>query len=103
MGLLDHIHVKARRTDPVTSHMTAEKVEESGGADTQRKMCLRYVRNHPGRTSAEIAAALYIDRYTPSRRLPELRDAGRVYNGRRRVCSVTGNLSLTWRPKKRKG
>jgi hypothetical protein len=39
-----------------------------------------------------------MERYVPSRRLPELRGAGLVKNGRSRVCAVTGRLSVTWFP-----
>ena len=88
----------ARNTDPTTSHQAAEEVEASGRAASQRHLCLLEVWKKPGRTAAEIAEAAGLDRHVPSRRLPELRQAGQVKNGEERVCAVTGNPSMTWLP-----
>ena len=49
-------------------------------------------------TAAEIAEAAGLERHVPSRRLPELRQAGQVKNGEERVCAITGNPSMTWFP-----
>lgn len=89
-------YAKSRNTDPVTSYMAADKVEREGTAETQRQKCYAEVARMEGQTSAEIAKRLEVDRYTPSRRLPELRDAGIVQNGNHRKCMVTGNKSMTW-------
>lgn len=67
-------------------------------AASQRHLCLLEVWKSPGRTAAEIAQAARLKRHVPSRRLPELRLAGRVKNGPIRLCSVTGNPSLVWFP-----
>lgn len=90
---------KARKADPATSHEAAKKVETAGRAGTQRLACLMEVFDHPGQTSAEIAKALNFDRYTPSRRLPELRDAGMVESHTPRECRVNGTNCMTWWPK----
>jgi hypothetical protein len=58
------------------------------------------VWKRPGSTAAEIAARSGLERHVPSRRLPELRQAGRIKNGPQRVCTVTGNPSMTWLPVK---
>lgn len=90
----------ARTTDPATSHATACGVEDSGGAGAQRAACLTEVLKNPGKTAAEIAVATGLERHAPSRRLPELRDAGLLKNGPARTCSATGRMSITWLPAK---
>ena len=91
---------RARSSDPFTSHEAAHDAESSGRASAQRQICLGEVLKNPGKTAAEIAVAVGLERHAPSRRLPELRDAGLVVNGPARVCSVTGRMSITWLPAK---
>lgn len=90
---------RARSTDPHTSHEAADEAETSGRAAGQRKTCKNQVDREPGMTAAEIAAATGMERHVPSRRLPELREAGMVTNKEVRICSVTGRRSMTWYPK----
>lgn len=92
------MRARARCTDPVTSHEAAAAVEAIGGAASQRDRCLQVVRATPGRTAAEIARAADMERHVPSRRLPELRDAGLVRNDGARICDVTGTRSMLWWP-----
>lgn len=92
------MHALARNTDPLTSHEAAETVERSGRAASQRHLCLLEVWKRPGSTAAEIAARTGLERHVPSRRLPELREAGQIKNGPQRICTVTGNSSMTWEP-----
>ena len=94
---MSEMKARARRDDPSTSHEAAERVETLGRAGSQRRKVYDFVVLQPGRTSGEIAAALGVDRYTPSRRLPELRDGGFVEAGPERICEVQGTLCLTWR------
>ncbi len=89
---------RARRTDPITSHEAAHEAEATGRAGAQREICMAEVMKHPGQTAAEIAVAVSLERHAPSRRLPELRDAGFVKNGRARMCRSTRRLSITWYP-----
>lgn len=91
------MQARARNSDPMTSHLAADAVERKGNAATQRTLCLAEVRRMPGQTAAEIAAALGLERHVPSRRLPELREAGLVRNGDARRCDVQGTMALTWR------
>jgi len=86
----------SRHTDPLPSYVAADKVRQSGLAGKQRLQVYHGLRAHQGATSAELAQALGCDRYTPSRRLPELERAGWVCRGRRRRCSVSGIISETW-------
>lgn len=87
---------RARRKDPHTSHEAAREAEASGRAASHRAICLEEVKRTPGQTAAEIAAAVELERHVPSRRLPELRDAGLVENREVRRCRVTGRNSMTW-------
>ncbi len=88
----------ARTTDPITSHQAARDAEHRGVAAAHRLLCLAQVTHQPGLTAAEIAEATGLERHAPSRRLPELRDAGLVVNGPIRLCAVKGRRSLTWNP-----
>lgn len=89
---------QSRSTDPVSSTLAADAIERSGIAAAHRRLCLAQVQTHPGQTAAEIARAVGLERHAPSRRLPELREAGLVANGPMRVCAVKGRQSLTWLP-----
>ena len=97
---MSEMKARARSTDPATSHEAAANVELLGKAGSQRRKVYDFVVAHPGKTSGEIAASLGIDRYTPSRRLPELRDGGLVETGAERLCEVQGSKCLTWYPAK---
>ncbi len=88
----------ARNTDPATSHIAAAKATRTNRAAQQHKV-LAVVEKYPNRTSAEIAVLAGMERHIPARRLPELRQAGLVKNGERRVCTATGNPSMVWRTK----
>lgn len=87
---------RAANADPVTSFIAAEQVEKSGKANLQRQIVLAWVRQHPGQTAAEIAHHTGLERHVPSRRLPELREAGLVSNGSPRICGVCGTRQMTW-------
>jgi hypothetical protein len=89
---------RSRRDDPTTSHEAAIRIEKSGAAADQRALCLAQIKRNPGMTAAEVAVAQRMERHAPSRRLPELRDAGLVFNGHPRLCTVQGSRSLTWFP-----
>ena len=91
--------MNSRATDPVTSFIAGDKIEESGKAQRQRDICLDIVKNYRGLTVAEVAKCAELERHIPSRRLPELRLAGLVYNPDKRKCMVTGNMSMTWEAK----
>lgn len=90
------MQARARATDPVTSYEAADAVERSGKAKRQREICLEAVKQYPNHTAAEIADLTGLERHVPSRRLPELREAGLVRNTGKRICTVTNNVSLTW-------
>jgi hypothetical protein len=89
----------ARNTDPETSHEAAEAITASGVRHRQAKDVARAVRFYPGRTSAEIAALLMMQRHIPARRLPELETGGVVERGPKRKCTVAGTNAITWWPR----
>ena len=99
LDLPDTMQARARRTDPETSHIAAEEAEICGTAAKQREMCFQEVRRLPGQTAAEIGAQLGLERHAPSRRLPELRRAGLIVNGKARKCGIQARQSLTWWPR----
>lgn len=86
----------ARNTDPSTSHAAADYVERTGIASTQRTKVMRALRQHPGTTSAELAAVAGLDRYIVARRLPELSERGLAEKALIRRCTVSGIAAVTW-------
>ena len=87
---------RARNTDPATSHEAAAQVERSGSAEVDRVRALQAVHQWPGSTSAELADRIGMDRHAIARRLPELREAGKVENGDKRACCIKGTAQMTW-------
>jgi len=87
-----------RRVPSRIPYEATDEIPVREPAASQRHLCLLEVWKAPGSTAAEIARAARLKRHVPSRRLPELRRAGRVRNGPARLCSVTGNRSLVWFP-----
>ncbi len=86
---------QARKSDPITSVMAADRVERSGSAQTNRERVLAFVQMNPGHTSAEIAQAIDVDRHEGGRRVSDLIRAKLVRYGERRVCDVKGTTMQT--------
>jgi hypothetical protein len=86
----------SRNSDPVTSYLAGAAHESRGAGKTNREACYRALEAQPGLTSAEVAENSRLGRHEAARRLPELRDAGRVLNGPIRRCSVSGHQCITW-------
>lgn len=97
---------RSRRTDPVTSHLAAERIKTSGQLGRQQRVVLELIERHPGCTSAELAMHHALDRgesagnwriYRPmiARRCPELLP---VYarKGDPRECSLNGTPAVVW-------
>ena len=87
---------RARRSDPVTSHLAAQEMYETGAADRQAQSVLGMVQMRPGMTSAGLAAHFGADRYMVARRLPELEARGLVRKGKSIRCPVSGRAAVTW-------
>lgn len=91
--------MNARSTDPISSHLAAAEMVDSGEQDRQCQIVLKLVRRCPGHTCSELAAfCVELDRHQIARRLPDLRTAGKVRNGVERPCSVSGRTQCTWHP-----
>lgn len=90
----------SRRNDPITSKLAAQQMAEDGSLYTQRELVLglleRYNMKYGHPTSAELASWGHLERYTASRRLPDLEKQGNVSRLEPRMCSVTGKRCITW-------
>ena len=86
---------RSRRTDPETSHRAADRIKASGQLRKQQHAVLQALIRWPGSTAVELATNSGIDRYTVSRRLPELVPI-HAKRGKPRVCRVAGTPQTTW-------
>jgi len=85
---------RARRTDPVTSHIAAGM--NADGRESHRVAIFTHVRKNPGQCSAEIAEATGIERHETSRRLADLEHSGVVRKGAKRISTVGMTPQVTW-------
>ncbi len=93
---------RARRTDPATSQLAAERyTRESLGKD--QRLLYDLIRQHPGHTAAELADLLirrgehwYRASRLPTKRVSELLEMELVRAGRERKCRITGHLARTY-------
>jgi len=91
-----------RRDDPITSFESAEIITESGDRATQQHIVLAAVKMNPGHTSRELAQIMRWDNDIVHKRLPELKHAGLVQKGDKRLCRVSKRYpAYTWYPKER--
>ena len=88
--------IPARNSDPITSHLAAHQITDSGLRSLQQHQTLAAVRAYPGLTGQELAQASGICRYTLGRRLSEVEELGWIRRAEARTCSVTGRKALTW-------
>jgi hypothetical protein len=86
---------RARRSDPETSHLAAERIRPKLRA--QQQAVLDALTRWPGSTAVELAKVSGLDRYLVSRRLPELVPM-HAKRGTARTCTVAGTPQTTWRP-----
>lgn len=86
--------------DPPSSHYAEDRVTRSGQRQRQAEDVLAAIQRHAlvAMTAAELAEASGLDRYTVSRRLPELERAGHVHSSRpqTRPCRVLGSRCVEW-------
>ena len=101
----------SRATDPASSHMAEAEINQ-GTRQSDCDFILSLVRKYPGETARELsghtgrhydsyrifAAIRKADRYTVSRRLPDLEKRGLVRKGEIRKCRVGGRASVVWWP-----
>jgi len=88
----------ARVRDPASSHLAAAKITRTGTRQSHCALIHNYLSVNPGKTSAEIAAAVGLDRVEAARRLPDLEKAGNAVKGEMRVCTVCFSKCVTWWP-----
>jgi hypothetical protein len=96
---LDIARKLARRTDPVTSHIAAQRMADSGALSDQQRIARDLVFDHPNCTSDELAEHGLLDRYQLARRLPEVESAGHIERGAVRKSRKTGRPACTWHAK----
>lgn len=95
----------ARADDPETSKESARDLVESGAAAGMMETALKYVRRLPNSTAKELDWEFAHDtgkNYTDGpirKRLNDLKKNGKVEQGEKRKCKITGKKSITWRPK----
>lgn len=91
-------HALAKRTDPITSHLAARAITESGAADGMRRRVVALVAQNPGRTADELADLMgEPHRFRVARRLSDAKNAGQLKQGDPRDGRVT------WWPRERQG
>lgn len=94
----------SRSTDPDTSHIAESRMGQDGKLSLRRAQVLRLISKYPLSTSGELGALM--EQHHPSiglsaspaphKRLPELRRLGLVWSGEKRICRVSGHLSMIW-------
>jgi hypothetical protein len=96
----EFMSMRARNSDPSSSHDSAAHVAKKGIARRQCEAVLAALKLRPGRTSNELADEAGLDRYVVARRLPELRGRGLVEHIiRKRRDQITNQWATTWRAK----
>jgi hypothetical protein len=96
---------RARESDPLSSHLAAREVKESGRLGKQQAEVLAAVKRWPGLTSAELASrmaqergcAWFSLRHMVARRLPDLEPIF-IVKGKMRRCSMTTHSAVEWWP-----
>lgn len=95
----DLVTARARRTDPETSHIAAQQIEERGTAHIQRQIIAEVVAAHPGLTAGEIPKYCDLDYFQVNKRLGEIERLGLIVRGEKRECTVRTSQQQTWWPK----
>ncbi len=88
----------AHRGDPVTSYKAGDRAIKSERLKGQMRLVAMGVTRWPGRTSAELAVVIGLNRYDTARRLPTLQHRGLVKKGASRLCKTCGSECVTWWP-----
>lgn len=100
--LVQPIVARARRADTETSHIAATEVESNGTASAHRSVIVAYLKQHPGKTNAEIAEGSGLDYARVHKRMKELEELNLVIRGDKRYCTTEGRttrLYTSWYPK----
>ncbi|HET9189826.1 MAG TPA: helix-turn-helix domain-containing protein [Rudaea sp.] len=89
-----------RRTDPTPSRQAAEHVTAIGSRADHLKRIIAAVVARPGRTSAELAQDIGMERHEAARRTADAANAGLIVRGPNKTCSVGGRAAVTWWPRR---
>ncbi|GLQ96447.1 hypothetical protein [Dyella mobilis] len=88
----------ARATDPVSSHIAAERVTTSGVRQTQLERIVAAIYAYPGRTAGELAELTGLTHVQIDRRTGDMRLSAKVVFGAIRQCRVLGSQMQTLWP-----
>jgi len=88
----------AKTKDPLPSYIAEEKITLSGARDRQIDLVLSCIRRSSGKTSKELALIFELDRHMVARRLADLKNRDKAFQGHIRECGVSGIKSVTWWP-----
>lgn len=84
----------ARRTDPITSHLTAD-INKAERESMMRKM-VKACGQYPGKTARELARIAGLDRHDGMKRMNDARKRGYVAKSGIAICGDSGNRATTW-------
>lgn len=88
----------ARKTDPITSHIAANKFVASGKHKTSKAKVLAAIEAYPGCTAGELSRLTGIDYTELNRRASDLVNCGKARRGQARLCQVQGSKCTTLYP-----
>jgi len=88
----------SRRTDPRSSFLAEQGINEDGSRESQQQFLLRLVKHRPGLTSMELSKLCELDRYQVARRLADLKNGKLLESGYIRNCTVSDKEAVTWNP-----
>jgi hypothetical protein len=93
----DQIETLARRTDPITSKISAAELRGTEKLKGLRSLALKLITEHPLSTMNEITELSGLKRETIGPRFAELKRLGKIESPTKRPCGITGKTCLTWR------
>lgn len=97
--LVQPIVARARANDPETSHLAAEQIEAAGTASAHRNIIVEYLKQHPGKTNAEIAEGSGLDYARVHKRMAEAERMNLVIRGSAIKCPIHKRMMTQWYPK----
>jgi len=86
----------ARRNDPVSSRLAAERIVANGKRTTLQDQTVDAIRRHPRKTMQELADITGLCRFMLGRRVSECERKGLIRRLPERVCAVTGYMAEPW-------
>jgi hypothetical protein len=87
----------ASNSDPISSHIAAERVRTSSRQGSLKRRALEVVRANPNHTFHELARLLGEEAHAVEKRLGELKTEGLIEHGPMRRDSISGGPCHEWR------